>query len=100
MGTMIVRYRVRDYFDWQRVFTYSSKARQAHGISNERIYRATHDGNNLIIVADVAEEAKARVFFASSICRVVDEKAAVIGQPDISFVVQEPIDLRRVERAS
>jgi hypothetical protein len=90
MTTMIVRYRVRDYFDWQRVFNYSTGARRAYGITNERVFRETRDGNSLVIVAEVSSAAKAKAFFASSLCKKIDEKADVIGQAAVSFPDEEP----------
>ena len=41
-------------------------------------------------MAEVADVAKAKVFFASLLCQKIDEKADVIGQPDVSFSGEEP----------
>jgi hypothetical protein len=86
LGTMIVRYRVRDYFDWRRVFDYCAGLRKTYGLSNERVYRATHDGNDLVIVMEAESITKAKLYAESRIRREALRKADVIGEPVDCFI--------------
>jgi hypothetical protein len=86
MATMIVRQRVRDYFDWQKIFNYSRGARKACGLSAERVYRGTHDGNDLVVVMEAADIAKAKAYACSAVRREILRRGDVVGQPLDCFV--------------
>ena len=51
--------------------------RDAAGLTNPRIFRSETDGNEVIIVFDVADEAKARSFEASNELQEGMRKAGV-----------------------
>ena len=86
MGVMIARLRARDYFDWRKSFDEGRAARMAAGLSNERIYRSVTDGNDLVLVMDAADLAKAREFAASDARRAGIAKGDVIGAPVDCFI--------------
>jgi hypothetical protein len=85
LGQMVVRCRVRDYFDWQKVFSFTTSARRAYGLSNERVYRSTQDGNDLVIVMDAADIAKAKAYAGSPLRKKILEKEDVVGEACDSF---------------
>ena len=83
---MIVRLRTKDYYDWRKIFDQTKDMRKAAGLSNERIFRGVHDGNELVLVMDAADMAKARQYAASPARKRVLAKSDVIGTPEDSFV--------------
>jgi len=60
-----------------RIFDQHKGKRREHGITNPRIYRDTADPNDLVLPADVADEARVKEFGASDDLRNVMEKAGV-----------------------
>jgi hypothetical protein len=83
---MIVRLRTRDYYDWRKIFDQTKDMRKAAGLSNERIFRGVHDGNDLVLVMEAADMAKARQYAASPDRKKSLEKSDVIGTPEDSFI--------------
>jgi hypothetical protein len=57
-----VHHRVKDYAAWRPHFDEHERARVEHSISNSRLYRGVDDANDLMMVFDVAYEARARAF--------------------------------------
>lgn len=98
MATMIVRQRVRDYFDWQRVFNYSRGARIRCGLSAERVYRGVHDGNDLVVVMNAEDLERARVYGKSPIRKMILEKGDVIGQPIDWFLDDQTVAIGHADR--
>jgi hypothetical protein len=50
-----------------------------------RVFRVTDDGNDLIIIAAVADLAKAKQWAAGADLKGAMEKAGVLGAPSIRF---------------
>ena len=76
MPTMIATHHVRDYDAWRPHFDQHEGKRREHGITNPRIYRNTADPNDLVLLADVADEARVKDFGASDDLRNVMESPA------------------------
>jgi hypothetical protein len=83
---MIVRLRTKDYYDWRKIFDQTKDLRKSAGLSNERIFRGVHDGNELVLVMDAADMAKARQFAVSPDRKQILARSDVIGKPLVSFV--------------
>jgi hypothetical protein len=86
VGQMIVQLRTNDYYDWRKIFDQTKDMRKAAGLSNERIFRGVHDGNDLVLVMDAADMAKARQYAVSSARKKVLAKSDVIGTPEVCFI--------------
>ena len=87
---MIVRMRTKDYYDWRTIFDQTRDNRKAAGLSNERIFRGVHDGNELVLVMDAADMAKARHYAVSPGRKEILARSDIIGTPLISFVDDSP----------
>jgi len=70
MPTVIFQEHVRDYSAWRSGFDGNEGQRADFGCTNSRVYR------NLLIMVDIAEEARAREFVEA--VRKVQEAAGVI----------------------
>jgi hypothetical protein len=85
--TLITRVGLSDYNVWRVGFERFEERRNAAGIRNPRIYRDVNDGNQIVIVFDIADPDKARQFFASGeVQKAMREGGGVLGPPLLSFV--------------
>ena len=55
------------------------------GITNGRVFRSADDQNDVVILQDVADVAKARTWYGSSEMKTMMEKSGVLGSPSIRF---------------
>jgi hypothetical protein len=87
MALMVIHHKVRDYAVWRPAYDAHESNRVGAGITNGRVYRKAEDPNDLVILLDVADVAKARVWAS---CRERKEnyaepttsKSATIKQGD------------------
>jgi hypothetical protein len=86
MSAMIVHLQVRDYESWRVAFEASTSHRRADGFSNERIFRSTEDGNDLVLLMDVSDLKKAKEFAVSDGRKAAMERNGVTGTPIDYFV--------------
>ena len=62
MAKLVVQHKVRDYAAWRPVFDAHETSRRGAGITNGRVYRRAEDPNDLVLLFDVADVAKARTW--------------------------------------
>lgn len=86
MGTMITRMRVRDYASWRQGFDAGQSKREASGLSNALVFRSAEDGNEVMLVFDVADMRKAKEFAASPYRKEAMQKAGVLDTPTDYFI--------------
>ena len=55
------------------------------GITNGRVFRNADDLNEVVVLQDVADVAKARNWFGSDDLKAAMQKDGVIGSPSIRF---------------
>jgi hypothetical protein len=55
------------------------------GITNGRVFRSADDPNEVVVLQDVADVAKARNWFGSDDLKAAMQKDGVIGSPSIRF---------------
>jgi hypothetical protein len=84
---LITRVGLSDYDVWRVGFDHFEDRRNAAGIRNPRIYRDVNDGNQVIVVFDIADPDKARQFFASgAVQQAMREGGGVLAPPLLNFV--------------
>jgi hypothetical protein len=82
---MTVHHKVRDYATWRTDYNANEKSRLSAGITNGRVFRNADDQNDLVVLQDVADVAKARTWFGSDDLKAAMQKSGVIGSPSIRF---------------
>ena len=82
---LTVHLKVKDYAAWRTAYDGREKSRVSAGITNGRVFRRAEDQNDLVILQDVADVAKARTWLASDEMKAVMEKGGVVGSPNIRF---------------
>ena len=55
------------------------------GITNGRVFRSAEDPNDVVILQDVADVAKARTWFSSDEVKAGMQKGGVVGSPNFRF---------------
>ncbi len=87
MALLVVQHKVRDYTAWRPAYDAHESNRTEASITNGRVYRRAEDPNDLVLLFDVADVAKARTWAAGEDLRKAMENAGVAGEPTINFVV-------------
>jgi hypothetical protein len=82
---MTVHLKVKDYATWRAGYDGREKSRISAGITNGRVFRRAEDPNDVVILHDVADVAKARTWLASDETKAARENGGVIGSPNIRF---------------
>jgi len=86
MALMVIHHKVRDYAVWRPAYDAHESNRAGAGITNGRVYRKAEDPNDLVILLDATEVAKARAWASSEDLKTVMQKAGVLGVPAIHFI--------------
>jgi hypothetical protein len=82
---LTVHHKVKDHAAWRTGYDAHEKSRLAAGITNGRVFRSAEDPNDVVILLDVADVAKARTLLGSEDMKAVMQKSGVIGSPSIRF---------------
>lgn len=82
---LTIHHKVKDYTAWLKGYNDHAKARHAAGITNGRIFRSAEDPNDVLILQDVDDVAKARAWLDGDELKAAMTKAGVIGSPNVRF---------------
>jgi hypothetical protein len=82
---LTVHFKVKDFSAWRTGYNGNEKGRMSAGITNGRVFRNADDANEVVVLQDVADVAKARSWFASDELKAAMQKSGVIGSPSIRF---------------
>jgi hypothetical protein len=82
---LTIHLKVKDYSSWRAGYDGREKSRLSAGITNGKVFRSDQDPNDLVIVQDVADVAKARAWLGSDEMKATMQKNGVIGSPTIRF---------------
>ena len=86
MAQMITNVQVSDFDSWKPGFEAAESLRNSGGgISNPRIFRSVTDANDVVIMFDVEDAAKARTFLASDPLKEAMKNIGVVSGPRITF---------------
>ena len=85
MVTLIIRHKVKDYPAWKRAFD-THEERKSAGLANERVTCSIDDPNEVVLLFEVTDLDKARMFCASDDLKAAMQGAGVSDKPDLYFV--------------
>ncbi len=86
MPYMLVRHKVRDYDKWKPIYEEHGATRKASGSKEARLFRNADNPNEMIILFEWDDLAKARKFAQSEDLIKTMQKAGVSDKPDIYFL--------------
>ena len=82
---LTIHHKVKDYAAWRAGYDGHEKSRLAAGITNGRVFRSVEDPNDVVVLQDVADVAKARTWVGSDDLKTAMQKSGVVGSPSIRF---------------
>ena len=80
--TFVIRHMVGDYAKWRPGYDAHKAVRTSAGLTNCRVQSATDNVNDVLIICDMADVAKAKAFASSKNLAEVMAKAGVVGKPE------------------
>jgi hypothetical protein len=82
---LTVHFKVKDFNAWRTGYNGREKSRVSAGITNGRVFRSADDPNDVVVLQDVADVAKARTWLGSEDMKAAIQKDGVLGSPSIRF---------------
>jgi hypothetical protein len=82
---LTIHLKVKDYTAWRMGYDGREKSRVSAGITNGRVFRNAQDQNDVVILQDVADVAKARSWLGSDEMKAAMQQSGVVGSPTIRF---------------
>ena len=82
---LTLHFKVKDFNAWRTSYNGHEKNRVSAGITNGRVFRSADEQNDVVILQDVADVAKARTWLGSDEMKTTMEKSGVLGSPSIRF---------------
>jgi hypothetical protein len=82
---LTVHFKVKDFNAWRTSYNSHEKNRASAGITNGRVFRSADDQNEVVILQDVSDVAKARTWYGSTEMKTAWAEAGVVGSPSIRF---------------
>jgi hypothetical protein len=83
---LTIHHKVKDYPAWRKAYDEHEKSRISAGLANGKVFRSAEDPNDILILQDVADVAKARAWLGGADLKAAMEKAGVIGSPSFHFM--------------
>src|SRR3984893_4041662 len=80
---LTIHLKVKDYGTWRSAYDGREKGRLSAGISNGRVFRNAEDPNDVVILQDVADAARARSWLGSIDVKAAMQKNGVVGTPNV-----------------
>ena len=82
---LTIHIKVKDYATWRTGYDGREKSRLSAGITNGRVFRNAQDPNDVVILQDVADGAKARPWLGSDDLKAELQKNGIVGSPNVRF---------------
>ncbi|MGB7102346.1 MAG: hypothetical protein WBD95_26735 [Xanthobacteraceae bacterium] len=82
---LTLHFKVKDFNAWRTSYDGNEKNRTSAGITNGKVFRSADNPNEVVILQDVADVAKARTWYGSNEMKTTMENGGVLGSPSIRF---------------
>jgi len=86
MAHMLIRHRVQDFDKWKSAYNEHQSVRVAAGLKDLRLWHNTDDLNDIFLLFEASDVAKAKAFAGSADLKEKMTSAGVIGKPEIFFL--------------
>jgi hypothetical protein len=83
---MLVRHKVKDFSAWKPLYDGNLPMRKEYGITEKYLTHSDSDPNEVVVLFEAADLARAKAFAESDDLHKVMEKAGVIDKPDIIYL--------------
>jgi len=82
---LTIHHKVTDYTAWRKGYDAHEQNRRLAGLTNGRVFRSAEDPNDVVVLQDVADVAKAHTWIGSEDLKAAMQKSGVVGSPTIRF---------------
>jgi hypothetical protein len=82
---LTIHIKVKDYSAWRQAYDGREKSRLAAGITNGRVFRNAQDQNDIVVLQDVVDVAKARSWLGSDEMKTAMQTSGIVGSPNVRF---------------
>ena len=82
---LTIHIKVKDYSAWRQAYDGREKSRLSAGITNGRVFRNAQDQNDIVVLQDVADVAKARSWLGSDEMKAAMQTSGIVGSPNFRF---------------
>jgi hypothetical protein len=82
---LTLHFKVKDFKAWRTGYNDHEKNRLSAGITNGRVFHSADDPNDVLVLQDVADVAKARTWLGSEDLKAAMQKSGVLGSPSVRF---------------
>jgi hypothetical protein len=82
---LTIHHRVKNYATWRKGYDADEQNRLSAGLTNGKVFHNPENENDVVVIVDVADVAKARAWFNSTDVKAVMQKSGVLGAPSIRF---------------
>jgi hypothetical protein len=82
---LTIHHKVRDFGTWRTAYNAGEGRRASLGVTNGRVFRNADDPNDVVVLQDVGDVAKARTWLDSDDLKAAMQTSGVIGAPSIRF---------------
>ena len=86
MAYMLIRHKVAEFEKWKQAYEEHRSSRQAAGLKDVHLWRNAEDPNEVIVLFEASNVAKAKDFAGSPDLKEKMQAAGVQGMPDIVFL--------------
>jgi hypothetical protein len=83
---LLVRHKVRDFSEWKRGYDAHRSMREAAGLTEQKLLHGSEDPNEVILLFQAQDAARAHAFAESADLRDTMRKVGVVDTPDIYFL--------------
>jgi hypothetical protein len=83
---MLVRHKVKDFKTWKVGYDAHQPKRQEAGLTEKYVLRSSDDPNEVVLMFEAQDLARAKAFSASDDLRVKMQEVGVTDRPDIYFL--------------
>ncbi len=91
MPTLLIRHKVADYDTWRQVFECDAETRRANGGQRELVFRSRADRNEIWLLLEWDDLARARLFTQSDDLLDAMERAGVLDRPNFWYLEEAHI---------
>jgi hypothetical protein len=86
MNYVMIRHKVKDFKKWKAAYDAHGPARDRVGLKERCLPRNTKSRNDVWILFEANNLARAKAFCASADLRAAMKKAGVTGKPDLAIL--------------
>ena len=83
---LFLRHKVADFTSWKVVYDSHAGARAQAGLTEKKLVRELDQPNNVFILFELEDVAKARAFLGSADLHETMKHSGVIDKPDLHYL--------------